>query len=70
MNLADLLNVELYNDNLKMFNQTWDETLVENLYERQVRTSALMNHALTEYQHDMVLKKESRSHQKINDYGE
>ena len=47
MNLADLLNVELYNDNLKMFNQTWDETLVENLYERQVRTSALMKHALT-----------------------
>ena len=28
MNLSDLLNVELYNDNLKMFNEAWEETLL------------------------------------------
>ena len=28
MNLSDLLNVELYNDNLKMFNEPWEETLL------------------------------------------
>ena len=44
MNLSDLLNVELYNDNLKMFNEPWEVTLLsvgndldvgvlENLYE-------------------------------------
>ena len=26
VNLNDLLNVDLYNDNLKMFNQDWEET--------------------------------------------
>ena len=25
---SDLLNVEMYNDNLKMFNQVWEETLL------------------------------------------
>ena len=43
-NSSALLNVELYNDNLKLFNQAWDETLfgdldehvLENLCERQV----------------------------------
>ena len=50
MNLNDLLNVELYNDNLKMFNLAWEETLLapgndldehvlENLHEAQVRES-------------------------------
>ena len=27
VHLSDLLNVELRNDNLKMFNQAWEETL-------------------------------------------
>ena len=48
MNLNDLLNVELYNDNLKMFNLASEETLLapgndldelENLHEAQVRES-------------------------------
>ena len=48
MYLSDSLNVELYNDNLKMFNQAWEETVLasgkdfyelvlEILYERQVK---------------------------------
>ena len=46
MNLSDLLDVELYNDDLKLFNQAWEETLfgyvvdegvLENLYERKVK---------------------------------
>ena len=28
MNLNDLLKVELYNDNLKVFNEAWEETLL------------------------------------------
>ena len=28
MNLSDLLNVDLYNDNLKMLNHSWEETSV------------------------------------------
>ena len=57
MNLSDLLNVELCNDNLKMFHQGWEETLLalgnaleeyvlENLYERQVLKSTRMEHAM------------------------
>ena len=49
MNLSDMLNVELYNDNLKMFYQAWwetllalgkdlDEHILEKLYERQGET--------------------------------
>ena len=45
MILSDFLNVELYSDSFKMFNQAWEETFValgteldehvlENLYER------------------------------------
>ena len=26
--LTELLNIELYHDNVRMFNQTWDETLI------------------------------------------
>ena len=58
MNLNDLLNVGFHNDNLKMFDQAWGETLtalvviwmkvsLENLSERQVRGSTLMKNALT-----------------------
>ena len=47
MNLSDMANVELYNDNLKMFNQAWEETfsalgksldehVLKNLFERPV----------------------------------
>ena len=45
MGLTDLLNIELYNDSLKQFNQAWeamlssldkgiDEEMLENSYER------------------------------------
>ena len=72
MNLNDLLKDVLYN--LKMFNQAWEETLsapgdvldehvLENLYQRQVKKSTLMKHAITLYQQDIVLKKEPRSYQ-------
>ena len=71
MNLNDLLNVKLYNDNLKMFNQASEETLLaldrdfdehvlENLCDRQVKTSTLMKNALTSYQQDIFQKKRSR----------
>ena len=51
MTLNDLLNAELYNDNLKMLNQAWEETLLafgndllgrrcpREFVERQVRKS-------------------------------
>ena len=73
MNLNALLHVELYNDHHQMFNQSWEETtlgsdldelVVDNLHERQVRTSTLMKNALTLYQSDTVLKMEPRSYQK------
>ena len=52
-NLNELLSVALYNDNLKMFNQAWEETslalgnnldagVLENLYEKQMRKSTPM----------------------------
>ena len=73
MNLSDLLDVELYNDSLKMFNQAWEETLLafghdlgegvlKNLCERQVRKSTLMTHVMTLHQQDIVLKEEPRSY--------
>ena len=76
MNLSDMLDVELYNDSLKMFNQAWEETLValgddlgegvlENLCERQVWKSAFMKHVMTLHQQDIVLKKEPRSYAKL-----
>ena len=76
MNLSDLLNVELCNDNLKMFNQVSEETflalgndldehVLDNLHERQVRTSTLMKNAVTSYQQDMVLKKGAERHQTL-----
>ena len=76
MNLSDLLDVELYNDSLKMFNQAWEERLLsfgddlgegvlENLCERHVRKSAFMKHVMTLHQQDIVLKKEPRSYAKL-----
>ena len=52
------LIVEPYNDNVKMFNQAWEETsqvlgnvldehVLENLYERQVKKSTLVKNAMT-----------------------
>ena len=81
MNLSDLLVVELFFDNLKMFNQAWEETLqvycngldehvLENLCERLVKKSAPMKHAMTLYQQDIVLRKEPRSCHKIDDCGQ
>ena len=51
--LTDLLNIELYNDNLKQFNQAWEEMLLsldkgvdgemfEHLCKGQIRTSSIM----------------------------
>ena len=58
MNLSGLLRVELYNDNVKIFNHAWEETLLalvsdldeyvlENLYERQANKFTLMKNAMT-----------------------
>ena len=74
--MRDLLNVEFYNDNLKMLNQVWEETVpafrndldehvLVNFYERQVTKSTLMMHAMTLYQEDIVLKKNPRSFSKL-----
>ena len=57
MNLSDFLNVELYDDNLEMFNQAWEETLwalgndldehiLEKLYERHVQQCTLQRNAV------------------------
>ena len=72
MNLSDFLDVELNNNNQKMFNQAWEETLsvlgsdvvehvLENFYERQVKKSTPMKHAMTFYQEDIVVQKEART---------
>ena len=76
MNLNDLLHVELYNDNLKMFNQAreehiisprqdLDEGVLESFFEKQLGKSTLMKNALTLYLSDVVLKREPRSFQKL-----
>ena len=81
MNLIDLLDVELYNDNLKMFSQAWEETflalgsdsdehVLENLCERQVKQSTLMKHAMTLCQQDTVSKKGAEVLTKIEDCGQ
>ena len=64
MNLSDLRNVQLLNDNLKMFNQGWEEILLEldehvleNLNERHVKKSTLMKHAMILYQQDTCSEK-------------
>ena len=74
VNWNALLDVELYNDNFKMFNQAWEETLsapgdldegvLEKLYERQVRKSTPMKNALTLVQSDTVPKREPRKSRK------
>ena len=67
---------DLYNNNLKMLNQVWeefllalgydlDEGVLENLCERQVKKSTLMKNAMTLYQRDLVVKKEPRSKPKL-----
>ena len=76
VNLKGLLNIEMYNDNLKTFTQSlegmWmtlgkdvDEQMLESLHERQLTKSSLMKSALTLYQSDIVLKTEPRSHKKL-----
>ena len=68
MNLSDLLLVELYNENVKIFNHAWEETLLaqvsdldehflENLYERQANTFTLMKNAMTLCRQDILAKK-------------
>ena len=76
LNLSDLPNVELYSDNLKMFNQAregtlsafgndLDEHVRDNLHEQQVKKSTLMKHAWIFYQQDILLKKEPRNYQRL-----
>ena len=68
MILSDLLDVELYIDNVKMSNHetlpasgiNFDEHSLEK-FEQQVDKSTLMKHAMTLHQEDFVLKKEPRS---------
>ena len=42
-----------------------DEHVLGNLFERQVKKSTLMKHAMTLYQQDIILKKEPRSHKRL-----
>ena len=67
MNLSDLLNVELYNDNLKMFNQAREETSVV-LFENDLDEHVLENmhdRLVKQVYTDLVLKKEPRSYQRL-----
>ena len=62
MNLNDLLNVESYSDNLKMFTQAWGESLMalsEDVDEDMLGSLYL-------YQSDTALNKEPRSNQKLS----
>ena len=63
--MNDLLNVELVNDSLKRFDQSWEETLmalekepegdlVQGLYRRQLEKSTLKQNALARYHSDQV----------------
>ena len=67
-NLIDLLNVVLYNDNFKMPNQVWEETLLaldndldeyvlERLYERQVKKSTFIKNAMPSKHQDILFLK-------------
>ena len=67
--LTGFLNIELYNDNLKHFNQAWKEMLLSldkgvdgemlpNLYDGQVKISSIVKHGLSLYHSDIFLKKE------------
>ena len=70
--VSDLLDVELYNDNRKMFNQAFEETVLalgnvldehvlemENVYERQVKNT-LMKHAIIHHISKTLFRKRSR----------
>ena len=61
---SDALDLDLYGDDLKMLNlagrKTWppfghdlDAHVLENVYERQVKKSPLMKHAMTLYQQNI-----------------
>ena len=76
MSVTDLFNIEMRHDNLKVFNQPWEETqllldknvdeeLLENLYERQLRKSSLMKNALSLYHSDILLKREPMNSKKL-----
>ena len=67
-----LMNSELRNDKLQMFNQAWEETLaaikieldvalLEGLYRGQLDKPTIMNNASAPYQSDRVRRKESQS---------
>ena len=79
MNLNDWLNVELYSNNLKMFNQACEETscalgnasdehVLENLCERQVKTSTLIRNAMSFFIKN-VLKTRAEKLPEIKDSG-
>ena len=65
----DMLNIELRDDNLKMFDQTWEETLMamekergrdflQSLHQRPSEKSRLMKYDLALYHSDQVHRKE------------
>ena len=79
MHSSDLLDVVLYNDNLKMFNQACelkllalgsdlDERVLENWYKRQVKKSTLMKHDLKSA--GPCSEKGAEKLPKIEDYGQ
>ena len=76
MGLTDLLNIELYNDNLKQFNQAWEELLLsldkgvdgemlEYLCKGQIRRSSVMENGLSLYHSDILLKRELKSYRTL-----
>ena len=73
--MNDLLNTEMVNDNLKKFDHSWEETvmelvkepeadLAEGLYHRQLEKSTIMLNALALYSHQ-VHRKEPKSYSKL-----
>ena len=74
--MNDLLNIDLVSDNLKEFDQAWEETLmalekepevdlVEGLHHRQLEKWTLMQNALALYHSDQVHRKEPQSYSRL-----
>ena len=72
MNSSELLLVELYNDNVKIFNHASEETMLalvvdldehvlENLYERQANKFTLMKSAMTLFHQDVLVQKNQQA---------
>ena len=82
MDLTDLLNIELYKDNLKMFKQAWERTsfsldklvMMEDMLgrscDRRVAKPSLMKNVLSLYQTNLVLMNEQKKSPKFEGHGE